>query len=146
MPRYSAAQLTSTKILAQRSAVPAVFSRTSTTTAMGKRKLGLSREEKDRLMRIAKRPRKGPFNSIMDPSEYAAGSGTVALSAAVKNSGTYDPWVPQPVEEVKDGLETVQEKKFKVCIFCSNPTRYNTADGFDFFAFTSHLLQLNHET
>lgn len=112
-PRYSAAQLTSTKILAQRSAVPAVFSRTTTTTS--KRKPGLSREEKDRLMRITKRPRKGPFNSIMDPSEYAAGSGTVALSAAVKESGKYDPWVLQPVEEVKDGLETVQEKKIKVC-------------------------------
>ncbi|KAF8801238.1 P60-like protein [Phlegmacium glaucopus] len=112
-PRYSAAQLTSSKILAQRSAVPAVFSRTTSTTITGKRKSVLTREEKDKLMRIAKRPRKGPFNSIMDPSEYAAGSGTVALSAAVKNSGTYDPWVPQLVEEVKDGLETVQEKKFK---------------------------------
>ena len=115
MPRYSAAQLTSTKIIAQRSAVPAVFSRTTTTT--GKRKHGLSREEKERLMRIAKRPRKGPFNSIMDPSEYAAGSGTVALSEAVKNSGKYDVWVSQPVNEVKDGLETVQEKKIKVCFF-----------------------------
>lgn len=119
MPRYSAAQLTSTKILAQRSAVPAVFSRTTTTTT-SKRKHGLSREEKDRLMRIAKRPRKGPFNSVMDPSEYAAGSGTVALSAAVKNSGKYDPWVTQPVEEVKDGLETVQEKKVRVCVFFFN--------------------------
>ena len=117
MPRYSAAQLTSTKIIAQRSAVPAVFSRTTSTTTTGKRKHGLSREEKDRLMRIAKRPRKGPFNSIMDPSEYAAGSGTVALSAAVKNSGKYDPWVAQPVDEVKDGLETVQEKKIKVRLF-----------------------------
>ena len=133
MPRYSAAQLTSTKILAQRSAVPAVFSRTSTTTT-SKRKLGLSREEKDRLMRIAKRPRKGPFNSIMDPSEYAAGSGTVALSAAVKNSGKYDPWDPQPVEEVKDGLETVQEKKFKVLFF------FKFKSCLTLSLFTSHLF------
>ncbi|KAF8808305.1 hypothetical protein BYT27DRAFT_7287585 [Phlegmacium glaucopus] len=65
-------------------------------------------------MRIARRPRKGPFNSIMDPSEYAAGSGTVALSAAVMKSGTYDPWVPQLVEEVKDGLESVQLSNIKV--------------------------------
>lgn len=50
----------------------------------------------------------------MDPSEYNGGSGIVELSAAVKNSGKYDPWVVQPVEEVKDGLETVQEKKVKV--------------------------------
>ena len=112
MPRYSAAQLTSTKILAQRSAVPAVFSRTTTTTIASKRKLRISREEKDKLMRIAKRPRKGPFNTIIDPSEYGA---TVTLSAAVKESGMYDPWVLQPVEEIKDGLETVQKKKFKVC-------------------------------
>ena len=113
MPRYSAAQLTSTKILAQRSAVPAVFSRTTSTTV--KRKHALSREDKDRLIRIAKRPRKGPFNSVLDPSSYAAGSATVALSAAVKSSGKYDPWVTQPVNEVKDGLETVQEKKIRVC-------------------------------
>jgi nucleolar protein 53 len=51
----------------------------------------------------------------MDPSEYAAGSGTVALSAAVKNSGKYDPWITQLVNDVKDGLETVQEKKIRVC-------------------------------
>jgi nucleolar protein 53 len=86
MPRYSAARLTSAKILAERSAVPPVFSRTTTTTT-GKRKPALSREDKEKLMRIAKRPRKGPFNSIMDPSQYAAGSGTVDISEAVKNSG-----------------------------------------------------------
>ncbi|KAF8961370.1 ribosome biogenesis protein Nop53/GLTSCR2 [Flammula alnicola] len=112
LPRYSASQLTSTKILAQRSAVPAVFSRT--TPGSNKRKPVLNREEKERLMRIAKRPRKGPFNSIMDPSEYAAGSRVVALSEAVKLSGTYDPWAPQPPEEeLKDGLETVTKKKAK---------------------------------
>ncbi|KAF9484273.1 P60-like protein [Pholiota conissans] len=111
-PRYSAAQLTSTKILAQRSAVPAVLSRI--TSASNKRKSGVSRDDKERLMRIAKRPRKGPFNSILDPSEYAAGSGIVELSEAVKKSGTYDAWAEEPAEEVlKDGLETVQKKKPK---------------------------------
>jgi nucleolar protein 53 len=95
--------------------VPAVFSRP---TSANKRKNGVSREDKERLLRIAKRPRRGPFNSVMDPAEYAAGSGAVALSAAVKQSGTYDPWAPQPeAEEVKDGLETVQPKKAKVHIF-----------------------------
>ncbi|KDR76926.1 hypothetical protein GALMADRAFT_66490 [Galerina marginata CBS 339.88] len=114
LPRYSAAQLTSTKILAQRSAVPAVFSRITSSSSLNKRKALLSREEKERLMRIAKRPRKGPFNSILDPSEYAAGSGTVELSDAVKQSGTYDPWAEeQAVEEVKDGMETVSKKTIK---------------------------------
>ena len=140
MPRYSAAQLTSAKILAQRSAVPAVFSRTTTTTR--KRKHGLSREEKDRLMRIAKRPRKGPFNSIMDPSEYTAGSGTVALSEAVKNSGKYDPWVTQPVNEVKDGLETVQEKKIRVCLFNFSFHMHSLT----FLVLASHLFYISQET
>jgi nucleolar protein 53 len=140
MPRFSAAQLTSSKILAQRSAVPAVFSRTTTTAS--KRKRGLSREEKDRLMRIAKRPRKGPFNSIMDPSEYAAGSGTVALSAAVENSGKYDPWITQPVYEVKDGLETVQEKKIRVCFFNSSFQTYCLT----FPVLASHPFYISQET
>jgi nucleolar protein 53 len=85
-----------------------------TAASSNKRKSLLSREEKGKLMRIAKRPRKGPFNSIMDPSEYASGSGIVDLSQAVKASGTYDPWAPQEVEEIKDGLENVQKKKAKV--------------------------------
>ena len=68
-------------------------------------------------MRIAKKPRKGPFNSILDPSEYDAGSGVVELSQAVKQSGTYDPWAgnEDAEEELKDGLETVVKKPVKVC-------------------------------
>ncbi|KAF8893071.1 P60-like protein [Infundibulicybe gibba] len=94
------------KILSQRSAVPAVFSRTNSTTS-SKRKSTLSHEDKARLLRIAKKPRKGPFNSILDPSEHASGASAVELSEAVKNSGGYDPWAVAPdEEEVKDGLET----------------------------------------
>ncbi|KIM41216.1 hypothetical protein M413DRAFT_18869 [Hebeloma cylindrosporum] len=115
-PRFSSSQLTSAKILAQRSAVPAVFSRV-TGSGSNKRKSLLSREEKEKLMRIAKRPRKGPFNSIMDPSEYASGSGIVDLSEAVKASGTYDAWAPEEVAEIKDGLENVQKKKAKPPVF-----------------------------
>jgi hypothetical protein len=81
----------------------------------------------------------------MDPSEYAAGSGTVALSEALKNSGTYDPWVPQPVGEVKDDLETVQEKKFKVCIFF--PVSFpQVKSHLIYFTLVSHLFQLNRGT
>ncbi|KAF8909788.1 ribosome biogenesis protein Nop53/GLTSCR2, partial [Gymnopilus junonius] len=116
LPRFSTSQLTSTKILSQRSAVPAVISRVTSSSSSGKRKAVLSREEKERLMRIAKKPRKGPFNSILDPTEYAAGSGIVELSQAVKQSGSYDPWAENEdveEEEVKDGMETVIKKPVK---------------------------------
>ncbi|KAF7345354.1 Ribosome biogenesis protein NOP53 [Mycena venus] len=112
LPKFKASELTSTKILAQRSAVPAVVSRTTTAK---KRKSPLSSEDKNRLLRMSKRPRKGPFNSVVDPTEFGAGSATLELSEAVKNSGAYDPWAPaEEVEEIKDGLETVQPKKVKV--------------------------------
>ncbi|KAF8212516.1 ribosome biogenesis protein Nop53/GLTSCR2 [Mycena galopus ATCC 62051] len=112
LPKFKASELTSTKILAQRSAVPAVVSRTTTNK---KRKSPLSSEDKNRLLRIAKRPRKGPFNTIVDPTELGAGSATFELSEAVKNSGAYDPWAPaEEMEDIKDGLETVQPKKIKV--------------------------------
>lgn len=115
-PRYSSAQLTSTKILARRSAVPAVVSRI---LASKKRKPILSREDKERLLCIAKRPRKGPLNSVMDPSEYAPGSSVFGISEAVRKSGTYDPWVLEPPKEVlKDGLETVQAVVVKVIPIC----------------------------
>jgi nucleolar protein 53 len=74
----------------------------------------LSREDKYRLLRIAKRPRRGPFNSIIDPAGSAP---IVELSQAVKDSGGYDPWGGEEQgeqEEVKDGLETVMKKKIKV--------------------------------
>ncbi|KAJ7669742.1 ribosome biogenesis protein Nop53/GLTSCR2 [Mycena olivaceomarginata] len=111
LPKFKSSELTSTKILAQRSAVPAVTSR----PAVKKRKSPLSYEDKDRLLRISKRPRKGPFNSVVDPTEFGAGSAAFELTEAVKSSGAYDPWAPAgPVEEIKDGLETVQPKKVKV--------------------------------
>ncbi|RXW11745.1 hypothetical protein EST38_g14110 [Candolleomyces aberdarensis] len=117
LPKFSSSQLTSTKILAQRSAVPAVFSRTTSSSSSKRKAANLSQEEKERLIRIAKRPRKGPFNGVMDPSELKSGEGIVELSEAVKQSGKYDPWADADgdveMEEVKDGLETVQPKKVK---------------------------------
>ena len=113
-PKFSSSQLTSAKILAQRSAVPAVFSRP---TASKKRKAGsLSRDEKERLLKIAKRPRRGPFGAIMDPSSMQSGEGIVELSEAVKKSGSYDAWEEQE-EQLEDGLETVARKPVKVCLF-----------------------------
>ncbi len=51
----------------------------------------MTREEKERMLRIAKRPRKGPFNSIVDPTEFGAGSAVIGVTEAVKNSGQFDP-------------------------------------------------------
>ena len=103
-------QLTSLKVLSQRSAVPAVSSRISGE----KRKSRLTHAEKDRLLRMAKRPRKGPFNSVLDPSEYKSGSSVAGLSHAVKASGRYDPWQPDEEMVLPDELETIQKTKVKV--------------------------------
>ncbi|THU84565.1 P60-like protein [Dendrothele bispora CBS 962.96] len=96
--RFSTSSLTSAKILAQRSAVPAVFSRTTTTASFSKgdtpKRKRVTQAEKDRLLRIAKRPRKGPFGVILDESEdkWAGAAAAQGVSSAVKSSGQYDPW------------------------------------------------------
>ena len=81
----------------------------------------LSQEDKSRLLRIAKRPRRGPFNSIIDSAGSAP---TLELSQAVKDSGGYDPWGGEEEQgeqvEVKDGLETVMKKKVKVGLLCDS--------------------------
>jgi nucleolar protein 53 len=111
LPRYSKAELTSTKILSQRSAIPAVFSRPTKDSIASRSKV--SRADKERLLRIAKRPRKGPFNAVMDHTEFGAGSALIDVSAAVKHSGSYDPWTAEEVEEVADGLEYTKKPKIK---------------------------------
>jgi hypothetical protein len=108
LSRFSRSQLTSTKILAQRSAVPAVFSRPLASAA--KRKVGVARVDKDRLLRLAKRPRKGPFNAMLEPEPNVA-----EITEAVKHSGNYDPWAE--TDSDKDeiyGLEFVKKKAVKV--------------------------------
>lgn len=93
--------------------MPAILSRPNAPSK--KRKQVLSREEKERLLKIAKRPRKGPFNSIMDPTEVTLGSVVVELSEAVKASGNYDAWAQESEEEdLQDGLETVKRRRVKV--------------------------------
>lgn len=82
-------QLKSAKILAQRSAVPAVFSRPN---GAKPQKTKLTQAEKARLLRIGKRKVKGPFNSYVDPTELGAGSALLETTEAVKKSGTYDIW------------------------------------------------------
>ncbi|KAH7928988.1 P60-like protein [Leucogyrophana mollusca] len=114
LPRYSKAELTATKILAQRSAIPAVFSRPSASVKRNhKAGVKISPADKQRLLRMARRPQKGPLNAIMDPTEFGAGSAIIDVSNAVKNSGGYDAWVPVEEEDVRDGLETVKRAKIK---------------------------------
>ncbi|KAG7439418.1 P60-like protein, partial [Guyanagaster necrorhizus] len=115
IPKSLASQTTAAKILAQRSAVPAVFSRA---TSSGKRKAAVTREEKEWMLRIVKRPRQGPFNSIVDPTEFGAGSAIIGLTEAMKNSGQFDPWAADAEEkvEVPEGTERLQKKPVKVCL------------------------------
>jgi nucleolar protein 53 len=85
LPKFSKTQLTATKILSQRSAVPAVSSRVTKKSVVNYR-------QKGKLLQIAGRPRRGPFNAIIDPTEIGAGSALIDVSEAVKRSGRYNIW------------------------------------------------------
>ncbi|KAF5372580.1 hypothetical protein D9758_005148 [Tetrapyrgos nigripes] len=91
--RFSSSNLTAAKILAQRSAVPAVLSRVTAKSDTPKRKR-VTEAEKDRLLRMAKRPRRGPFGAVIDDSEdkWAGAAAAQGVSAAAKSAGHYDPW------------------------------------------------------
>ncbi|PSS34225.1 hypothetical protein PHLCEN_2v1735 [Hermanssonia centrifuga] len=111
LPKFSTSLLSSAKILAQRSAVPALQSRTTSSSL--KRKT-LTHEEKDRLLRMGKRVRKGPFNAVIDPTEVGAGSAMLEMSEAVKSSGQYDMWNRNGSEEITPEWETISSKPKKV--------------------------------
>jgi len=104
-PKFSKAQLTSTKILSQRSAVPAVSSRAT-------KKSPVSYQQKGKLLQIAQRPRRGPFNAILDPTEFGAGSAPIDVSDAVKGSGQYDIW-----EEDIEMLDIKVRLKYRFRLF-----------------------------
>ncbi|KAK0447200.1 hypothetical protein EV421DRAFT_1733755 [Armillaria borealis] len=112
IPKSLTSQTMAAKILAQRSAVPAVFSRT---TSSGKRKAAVMREEKEWMLHIAKCPRKGPFNSIVDPTEFGAGSAMIGITKVVKNSGHFDPWAAdeEMAPEVPEGTERLRKMPVK---------------------------------
>lgn len=89
VPKFDMSQLRSAKLIAQRSAVPAIFSKPN---GVKSQKTKLTQEEKARLLRIGKRKVKGPFNSYVDPTQLGAGSALLETTEAVKQSGTYDIW------------------------------------------------------
>ncbi|TFY75765.1 hypothetical protein EWM64_g8248 [Hericium alpestre] len=99
MPKFSTKLLSSHKILAQRSAIPAVTSRPS---SGGKEtsSVHVSRAEKERMLRMGKKTRKGPLNSVVDHDQFGEGSAMLDVSEAVKQSGQYDVWT-EDVEGTK---------------------------------------------
>ena len=93
LPKFSERVLTSTKILSQRSAVPAVFSRAAENSVKaGTKRKAVTHDEKTRLLKMGKRLRRGPFNAYVDPDQVGEGSAMLELSEAAKQAGTYDVW------------------------------------------------------
>ena len=74
----------------------------------------VSRADKKRLLRIVRRARKGPFNVIMDPTEFGTGA-PIDVLCAVRQSGGHDLWdVPTVRDVVPDRLKTVHKRTIKV--------------------------------
>ncbi|KAL1948397.1 hypothetical protein VTO73DRAFT_12472 [Trametes versicolor] len=101
LPKFSERVLTSTKILSERSAVPAIFSRPTPTSNAEKRKALVSHEDKSRLLRMGKRLRKGPFNAYVDPNQVGEGSAMLELSEAAKKAGEYNVWEEEVAETIE---------------------------------------------
>ncbi|KLO16544.1 P60-like protein [Schizopora paradoxa] len=105
LPKFDPASLSYSKIIAQRSAVAAVYSRPTASTV---KKRHLTLDEKNRLLSIGKRKQHGPLNSFLDPKALGNGSASLAPSHAVKKSGTYDVWTEESAEmQVDEDLRDV---------------------------------------
>ena len=104
LPKFSERVLTSTKILSQRSAVPAVFSRANSSSASSatksEKRKAVTHEDKSRLLRMGKKLRRGPFNAYVDPDQVGEGSAMLELTEAAKKAGTYDVWAEEVPEKV----------------------------------------------
>ncbi|KAI0752854.1 P60-like protein [Daedaleopsis nitida] len=102
LPKFSERMLTSTQILSQRSAVPAVFSRPTSSAfpKAGTKRKAATHDEKSRLLKMGKRLRRGPFNAFVDPDQVGEGSAMLELSEAAKQAGTYDVWAEETPERV----------------------------------------------
>ena len=104
LPKFSERVLTSTKILSQRSAVSAVFSRANSSSAssatISEKRKAVTHEDKSRLLRMGKKLRRGPFNAYVDPDQVGEGSAMLELTEAAKKAGTYDVWAEEVPEKV----------------------------------------------
>jgi len=104
--RHTSPKLTSAKIFAKRSAIPAVISRVLPPSRKKFMGPSVNCVERTRLLRIGKRPRRGPFNSVMDPTEVGAGSALLEITEAVKESGKHDVWSDRTDTEHANKLRT----------------------------------------
>jgi nucleolar protein 53 len=96
-----------------------------------RKKVSVTKAEKERLLRIGKRKRMGPSNSAMDPTEIGNGSALLETSEAVKQSGTYDVWMDvdehqSPVDEF-DAI--VQTKPVKVRAFSATASQLSDVNS-----------------
>lgn len=66
----------------------------------------MSYAEKERLLKLGKKNRRGPLNSVVDHDQVGEGSALMEVTEAVKESGKYNVWDADDVEENKS--------KFKV--------------------------------
>jgi nucleolar protein 53 len=64
----------------------------------------VSSREKERLLRIARKDRRGPLNSIVDPLQPGEGSALLEVSEAVKQCGQYDMWSAKAKTRLDDGV------------------------------------------
>jgi nucleolar protein 53 len=108
LPKFNPKSLTSVRMLAQRSAVPAVSSRAAPVSAPSKRKLSYA--EKERLLRVGKRARRGPLDSYQDETEFGKGSALLEVSEAAKQSGKYDVWAVDEYEDLPEGMSKPKPK------------------------------------
>ena len=60
----------------------------------------MSSRDKERLLRIARKDRRGPLNSIVDPLQPGQGSALLEVTEAVKKSGQYDVWSAEAAPNV----------------------------------------------
>ena len=87
----------------------------ATSSTPSKRKK-ISHEEKDRLLRIGKRPRRGPFNAIIDATEAGAGSALLEMTEAVKQIGKCDVWQEAQKGSEEEGNVVHKTQAVKVCV------------------------------
>ncbi|KAA1475289.1 tumor suppressor protein Gltscr2 [Dentipellis sp. KUC8613] len=144
LPKFSTSRLTSHKILAQRSAIPAVVSRP---TSSGKKRsaVHVSSTDKDRLLRIGKKARRGPLNSIVDHDQFGEGSAVMEVTEAVKQSGKYDVWSGEvEVEGVKVKAPNVPHPRNAIAIPAITTPHAGASYNPDVAAHTE-LLRTAHE-
>lgn len=66
------------------------------------------------MLRVAKRQRRGLFNSVVDTSEFGNGSSAIEVSEAVKKSGGHDPWAEEASGVENEGSKSARSRPVHV--------------------------------